>query len=148
MFNNLILKNMWINKEIPLSLAAVTAILNPSVIGNTIDFVSDKVNDVIDKGSEFIWPAAPLAQPLLAWLWGAKITEYWLDKIWIKSKLARYPLITTWAYLAITSSVAPYMAAWAWLYYGWKLGWKLWKAAVNSVWYIGNKINPFSKKSA
>ena len=140
------------NKEIPIWLAAGLAIMNPKEVVDTVVYVKDVVETIIedwvDISQPFIWSAAPFLYPLMAWLWWAKLTQFWLDKLWIKNKILRYPWITAWAYFAATSSVAPYFAAWAWIYYAWKYGWKYGKKATNKIWNwlktVWSKLNPFS----
>jgi len=143
---------MWINKEIPIWLTAATTLLYPEKVMSVLNSVAWAANEVIDKWSTFLGSNAPLVQPVIAWLWWAKLTQFGLDKIWVESKLWRYPLITTWAYYAATSVAAPYFVAWAWVYYAWKYWYKIWKWALSKAWEwlksIWASINPFKWKSA
>ena len=143
---------MWINKEIPIWLAAATAFIKPAETMLVVNAVAWWVKEIIDKGSAFLWANAPLAHSIAAWLWWAKLTQFWLDKMWVESKYWRYPLITTWAFYAATSTAAPYFAAWAWVYYAWKYWYKLWKWVLSKAWNwlksVGSALNPFKWKSA
>ena len=134
--------------EIPAWLAIAWSILYPqevwNVIWNVVWWVQAilwKTVSVISSVSPKLWAAAPFAMSLLAWLWGWKLAQIWLDKLWIENQLFRLTWIWSWAYLAASSVVAPYFAAWAWIYYWWKFS----KWALSKIKNWASFLNPFKK---